>query len=428
VIATISPSVVSGKLKAPPSKSSMQRACAAALLTPGTTIIDNYGKSNDENAAIDIITKLGATINIVSNELAVTSSDYIFTSRFEGKNVLVNCGESGLSMRMFAPIAALFNFDITFTGEGSILKRPMNFLDEILPQLSVEVHSNSGKLPVTLRGPLHLKDITVDGSLSSQFLTGLLFAYAKACKSPVSISVKSLTSRPYIDLTLSVLNYFGFHVENQNYETFRILPRTEPPPHSIKYTVEGDWSNAAFLLVAGALAGEITLSGVDLNSTQGDKNVMEALYSCGAEVVLHKNSIAVKKNKLKAFDFDATHSPDLFPPLVALASFCKGTSTIKGVNRLLHKESNRALTLKNEFKKMNVAIDLNGDIMQIHGSDEVRGAKVSSNNDHRIAMATAVAGLSAKGNTIIEDAEAVDKSYPDFFKDLKNLNGKVLYK
>jgi len=418
---TITPSSVSGKLKVPPSKSSMQRACAAALITPGTTIIDNFGNSNDEKAALDIISKLGATINKVSNKLAVTSNDYIFRSQFPAKNVILNVGESGLSMRMFAPIAGLFNYDITLTGEGSILKRPMNFFDEILPALHVEVNSNHGKLPVTLSGPLHPKNITVDGSLSSQFLTGLLFAFAKACTHPVSITVNNLSSRPYIDLTIAVLKTFGFKVDNQNYEVFNIFPREPLPSHSIKYTVEGDWSNAAFLLVAGALAGQITLTGADLNSCQGDKNIMEALYDCGAGVTVEKKQIIVKKNKLVAFDFDATHCPDLFPPLVALAAYCKGTTTIKGVNRLLHKESNRAIALRDEFKKMNVDIELNGDLMAIKGSKQVKGATVSSHNDHRIAMATAVAALSANGSTVIYEAEAIRKSYPEFYKDLKSI-------
>jgi 3-phosphoshikimate 1-carboxyvinyltransferase len=421
VTITITPSPVSGKIKVPPSKSSMQRACAAALITPGTTVIDNFGNSNDEKAAISIITKLGATINMVSNKMAVTSNDYIFKSQFPEKNVILNVGESGLSMRMFAPVAGLFNYDIIFTGEGSILKRPMNFFDEILPLLDVEVNSNEGKLPVTLRGPLHPKNIKVDGSLSSQFLTGLLFAFAKSCTAPVSITVKDLSSRPYIDLTISVLKDFGFRIDNRNYEVFTIHPRKPLPAHSIKYTVEGDWSNAAFLLVAGAIAGEVTLKGADLNSSQGDKNIMEALYDCGAEVSIHNKEITVTKNPIKAFEFDATHCPDLFPPLVALAGYCKGATTIKGVNRLLHKESNRAIALRDEFKKMNVEIELEGDIMTIKGSHEIKGAKISSHNDHRIAMATAIAALGAKGNTVIHEAEAVKKSYPDFYKDLKSL-------
>lgn len=425
MIVTILPSAISGKLKTPPSKSSMQRACAASLLTPGTSIIDNFGNSNDEKAAMDIITKLGASINLVNNQMVITSNDSIFNSLLPGKNLLINCGESGLSMRMFAPVAALFNFDITFTGEGSILKRPMDFFDEIFPSLGIEIYSNGGKLPLTIKGPLHPKNITVDGSLSSQFLTGLLFAFAKACTAPVSISVKNLSSTPYIDLTLSVLNHFGFQVENDNYEKFTLHPRKNLPSHSIKYTVEGDWSNAAFLLVAGAVSGEITLSGVDLNSKQGDKNIINALSDCGAVVNIKQNEIRVKKSQLNAFDFDATHCPDLFPPLVALAAYCKGTTTIKGVSRLLHKESNRAITLRDEFKKMNVDIELNGNLMMVKGSKEVKGANVSSHNDHRIAMACAVAALGAKGNTTIQNADAVNKSYPGFFKDLKEVGGKV---
>ena len=400
----------------------MQRACAAALITPGTTIIDNFGNSNDEKAALDIISRLGATVNKLTNELVITSNDFIFRSPLaEKKNVILNVGESGLSMRMFAPIAGLFNFDIVFTGEGSILKRPMNFFDEILPLLNVEVHSNNGKLPVTLRGPLQPKNITVDGSLSSQFLTGLLFAFAKACTAPVSITVKNLSSWPYIDLTVSVLKHFGFHIENKNYEVFTVTPRKALPSSGVKYTVEGDWSNAAFLLVAGAIAGEITLSGADMNSSQGDKDIMKALYDSGAEVVLKKNEIFVKKRKLTAFQFDATHCPDLFPPLVALASYCNGNTSIKGVSRLLHKESNRAIALRDEFKKMNVEIELNGDLMIIHGGGVVKGATVASHNDHRIAMATAVAGLSAKGITHVSGSEAVKKSYPDFYRDIASI-------
>lgn len=418
---TITPSAVYGKIKVPPSKSSMQRACAAALITPGTTVIDNFGNSNDEKAAVNIITRLGATVDAAGDKMVVTSGDHIFRSAFPEKNVIVNCGESGLSMRMFAPVAALFNYDIIFTGEGSILKRPMQFFDEVLPQLGVEVSSNEGRLPVTLRGPLQPKDITVDGSLSSQFLTGLLFAFAKACKRPVNIKVKGLSSRPYIDLTISVLGHFGFRVENHHYEVFTIHPRDPLPAHSIKYTVEGDWSNAAFLLVAGAVAGEIVLSGADQQSPQGDKNIMRALYDCGAEVTIHGEDIVVKKSHLKAFEFDATHCPDLFPPLVALAAYCEGTTLIKGVNRLLFKESNRAISLRDEFKKMNVSVELNGDLMYIHGGGEVTGAEVLSHNDHRIAMAAAVAGLSARGNTLIREAEAVNKSYPGFYKDIASI-------
>ncbi|MDQ6904949.1 MAG: 3-phosphoshikimate 1-carboxyvinyltransferase [Bacteroidota bacterium] len=425
MIVSVTPSSISGSLLAPPSKSCMQRACAAALINEGTTIIDNAGSSNDEEAAKNIVEKLGATVETIRKQVVITSSKYIFNSPSPEKNVMVSCGESGLSLRMFTPIAALFNYDITFTGEGSILTRPVDFFDDILPKLGVEIQSNHGKIPITIKGPLKPANVTVDGSLSSQFLTGLLMAYAKACTVPVSIKVKNLASKPYIDLTLDILSHFGYHVENKNYETFDIYPRTSKENHSIKYTVEGDWSNIAFLLVAGAIAGEVTVKGANFNSSQGDKKIITALESCGASIHSDQKDITVRKNKLEAFNFDATHAPDLFPPLVALASYCKGTTTIKGVRRLLHKESDRAKTLKMEFAKMNVDIELNDDLMIIKGGNQIKGAKVTSHNDHRIAMACAVAALGAKGNTVIHAAEAVKKSYPTFFEDLKMLKASL---
>lgn len=425
MIVTISPSIVTGSLQAPPSKSCMQRACAAALITNGTTIIDNAGNSNDEQAAKNIVEKLGATVETIRKEVIITSNNHIFSSTYPGKHSIISVGESGLSLRMFTPLAALFKYEITFTGKGSILKRPVDFFENVFPRLRVDVQTNDGKIPIILTGPLKPKNITVDGSLSSQFLTGLLMAYAKACTAPVSIKVNNLTSKPYIDLTLDILNHFGFKVENDYYEKFNIYPAKNIHNHSIKYTVEGDWSNIAFLLISGAIAGEVTVKNADINSSQGDKRVINALESCGAQLHINKKEVTVKKNKLESFDFDATHSPDLFPPLVALAAYCKGTTTIKGVNRLLHKESDRAKTLQSEFKKMKVDIDINGDVMSIKGGGQIKGAKVSSHNDHRIAMACAVAALGAEGNTIIHEAEAVKKSYPSFFEDIKKIKASV---
>lgn len=403
----------------------MQRACAAALINNGTTIIDNAGNSNDEQAAKNIVQKLGATVDTIRKQVIITSNNHIFSSTYPGKHSIISVGESGLSLRMFTPLAALFKHEITFTGEGSILKRPVDFFENVLPQLGVEIQTTDGKIPLTLKGPLRPKNITVDGSLSSQFLTGLLMAYAKACTVPVSIKVNNLTSKPYIDLTLDILKHFGFKVENDHYEKFNIFPVGKVNNHSIKYTVEGDWSNIAFLLVAGAIAGEVTVKNADTNSSQGDKRIINALESCGAKLNISKKEITVTKNKLESFDFDATHSPDLFPPLVALAAYCKGTTTIKGVNRLLHKESDRAKTLQSEFAKMKVDIKINDDLMLIKGGSQIKGVKVSSHNDHRIAMACAVAALGAKGNTIIHDADAVKKSYPSFFEDIKKLKASV---
>jgi 3-phosphoshikimate 1-carboxyvinyltransferase len=309
----------------------------------------------------------------------------------------------------------------------------MDFFDEILPQLGVKIKSNEGKLPLTIQGPLRPANIEVDGSLSSQFLTGLLLAYAASDAKDVSIKVNNLKSKPYIDLTLDVMKRFGFKMPvNKNYEEFYFEATTPDSSRAIveglaanDYIVEGDWSGGAFLLVAGAIAGPITVRGLDLASTQADKAIVDALMSANAGIAMDGKSIQLVPTEMNAFEFDATDCPDLFPPLVTLASYCKGTTTIKGVSRLTHKESNRALTLQEEFGKMGVEIELDVDMMRVHGGKGVKGAGVHSRHDHRIAMACAVAALKANGETIIEEAQAVNKSYPDFYKDLEKLSADV---
>lgn len=414
---TIQPSKLSGTIQANASKSSMQRACAAALLTKGKTVLQNPGNSNDDKAAIEIIKALGAWVETVDGELKVES---------RGVNPIldsINCGESGLSIRMFTLLVALSEKEITINGEGSLVTRPMDFFDEILPQLGVKIKSNDGKLPMVIQGPLQPKNIEVDGSLSSQFLTGLLMAYAAAGAKDVSIKVNNLKSKPYIALTLDVMKQFGMQVpENKNYEEF--IFHGEPNQsinQPINYTVEGDWSGGAFLLVTGAIAGPITVRGLDLSSTQADKAIIDALMSANAGIAMDSKGIQLHPTEMDGFYFDATDCPDLFPPLVALAANCKGKTTIKGVSRLTHKESNRALTLQDEFDKMGVTIDLEDDIMIVHGGGIVKGADIHSHHDHRIAMACAVAALKANSETIIEEAQAVNKSYPDFYEHLKQL-------
>jgi 3-phosphoshikimate 1-carboxyvinyltransferase len=425
VIAVIHPSTISGNIKAPASKSSMQRACAAALLSKGRSIIHNHGHSNDDKAAMEIVENLGAEVMINNEELIINSRGLQPTGQ-------VNCGESGLSLRMFTPIAALSEKEITIHGEGSLLNRPIDFFDEILPRLDVRIQSNNGKLPVTVKGRLQPKNIEIDGSMSSQFLTGLLMAYSATDATDVSIKVKNLKSKPYIDLTLHVMKKFGLKLpENKNYEEFYFPASThDSHPDDYRdtihdYTVEADWSGGAFLLVAGCIAGAISVRGLDLSSTQADKKIMEALSDANASVAVEAKGIKVRSVEMRAFEFDATDCPDLFPPLVALAAYCKGQTRIRGVNRLKHKESDRATTLQQEFGKMGVKIEFSDDLMVVYGDGKLKGAKLHSQHDHRIAMACSIAALKADGNTTIEAAQAVNKSYPDFFEDLKNLGAGV---
>jgi 3-phosphoshikimate 1-carboxyvinyltransferase len=416
---TVRPGKISGNIEAPASKSSMQRALAAALIRNGETIIHNPGVSNDDRAALENIQKLGATVSWDKGSLMVTSKG------IHPLNSTIDCGESGLGIRMFTPITALSDQELTVTGSGSLASRPMDFFDEIFPKLGIHIRSNQGKLPMVIQGPLKPADIEVDGSLSSQFLTGLLMAYSAAGASGVTITVNDLKSKPYIDLTLKVLNDFGWRVEHEDHKKFYFPGGQQPREGKIAYRVEGDWSGAAFLLVAGAIAGDLTVEGLDPASTQADRAVLQAMAAAGVGMSVHDRFIEVRKGPMKGYSFDATECPDLFPPLVALAAYCDGKTVLQGASRLTHKESNRALTLQEEFGKMGVSIELQDDLMIIEGNGKLKGAKTHSHHDHRIAMACAIAALGADGETEIEEADAVKKSYPDFYDDLRSLGAVI---
>ena len=420
--ATIEPSDIAGSIQAPASKSSMQRACAAALVFSRETLIRNPGHSNDDLSALELIKEMGSGVwKQADGSLQITSHG------LNPRNGLVNCGESGLGIRMFAPILALSEKPITINGRGSLLSRPMDFFDTVFPRLGVEIHSENGRLPLRLKGPLQPVDLEIDGSLSSQFLTGLLMAYAAAGAENRVIRVRNLKSKPYIQLTLDVMNRFGRLVENRNFEEF-YFPAGKPtnqPDQNHSYTVEGDWSGGAFLLAAGAIAGTIKVSGLDTGSSQADKAILEALQDCGARMTVWNHEIEIGPSELRSFSFDATDCPDLFPPLVSLAAYCTGISVIRGARRLTHKESNRALTLKEEFGKMGVDIRLDDDQMFVKGNKHIHGAKVHSNHDHRIAMACSIAALGARGKTTIDAADAINKSYPDFYDHLRYLGASV---
>jgi 3-phosphoshikimate 1-carboxyvinyltransferase len=405
----------------------MQRACAAALLRNGETIIHNYGRSEDDKAALSIIQQLGAEVTYINDQsLRIISSGKVDVK----PGTILDCGESGLSLRMFTPIAALSSQEILISVKGSLAKRPIHFFEEILPQLNVTLLSPPGTFPIRIKGPLKLQNIQLDGSVTSQFLTGLLFAFSSIAECEASIETTSLKSKPYIDLTLKVMEYFKMRLPvHKDYKAFcfRKEERVEDK-NALQYTVEGDWSNAAFLLVAGAIAGNVIVKGLDVFTVQGDKKILEALQDCGCRLSIQAEQIEVTNQPLKAFHFDATDCPDLFPPLAVLAACCSGTSVIEGVHRLAYKESNRAETLQQEFSKLGIAIDIQDDKMIIKGGGEIKATTMNSHNDHRIAMAGAILALKAEGDVIINSAEAVDKSYPDFYNDLAKLCGNNILK
>ncbi len=410
---TVSSGQVSGKINANPSKSAMQRAVAAALLATGKSIIKKPGISNDCKAALDVAQKLGANITHTADGIEIDSQG------IQPITDTLNCGEAGLGIRMFTPIAALSEQPLTIKAEGSLKQRPVDFFETVLPQLHVNCQTNAGCPPLDIHGPLQPEDISVDGSLSSQFLTGLLMAFG-AAKTDKTIQVSNLTSKPYIELTLAIMRHFGVIVEHENLEKFHFNASQSYQPST--YTVEGDWSGAAFLLVAAAIGGDLEVSNLNLQTTQSDIAILEAIALAGAKVTRAANAVSINHAPLKGFEFDATQCPDLFPPLVALAAHCQGTTTIKGATRLTHKESNRSVALQEEFGKMGIRIEVDGDIMRIHGGT-ITSAAVHSHHDHRIAMACAVAAIKGEADITIAVADAVNKSYPEFWEHWTQIGG-----
>ena len=307
---------------------------------------------------------------------------------------------------------------ITINGEGSILRRPIEMMEEPLQALGVEVISNGGYLPISVKGPMRGGEIHVDGSLSSQFITGLLMTLPLSPNDTV-LHVENLKSRPYVDMTIDLAARFGVAIEHNNYEQFYIAGGQHYTPCT--YNIEGDWSGASCLLVAGATAGSITIRNLNHISLQADLAIIEALARAGAEIITTNSSVTVHGGPLHAFEFDATDCPDLFPALAALAASCEGTSVLTGTQRLTYKESNRAKTIAEVFGRLGIGVDLSEEnTMRITGGP-VSSAVVDSHNDHRIAMAAAVAALSSDDSVVIEGADAADKSYPNFWNDLDTL-------
>ncbi|MGD0340224.1 MAG: 3-phosphoshikimate 1-carboxyvinyltransferase [Bacteroidales bacterium] len=410
----IVPSKVKGEVKAPASKSMTQRAIAAALLAHGQSTITNPSYCDDCLAAMNIAVGLGAKVEPDKDKMKITGSSVL-------KEKKLNCGESGLAIRMFSPVAALYKTELTITGTGSLKKRPMSMIEDALKQFGIKCESENGFIPLIIKGPLKGGACEIDGSSSSQLLTGLLMALPVAFNDSV-VKVSNLKSKPYIDMTMQVLERFGIKVQNDNYNQFIIPGKQTFKP--CNFEVESDWSGGAFLLVAGAINGDIIVNGLHTDSRQSDKAILSALDKAGAKMSITGNSIEIRKSTLKAFEFDATESPDLFPPLASLAAYCKGTSGIKGVARLIHKESDRAAALAEEFGKLNIKVEISGDYMLITGG-EVHGTHVLSHDDHRIAMAVAIAGLGASGKVFIKDSQCVSKSYPGFFDDLRKIGASV---
>lgn len=404
-----------GTIAPPCSKSYAQRALAAALLAEGRTTLRGIELCRDTRSAIAAIEALGATVEIIDDNTITIEGG------LKPRTDSLNVGESGLAARLFTPIAALADRQICIGGEGTLLHRPMSMMVEPLQALGVELRDGGGRLPIEVRGPMRGGRVRVDGSMSSQFVTGLLIALPLAQRD-TTVEVHGAVSTPYIDMTLETLERFGVEVmyNEGDYTQFYI----EGGQHyqAVDYTIESDWSAAAMIMVAAAIAGEVRIENLSTLSRQADTAICRALERAGASLVIEESAITVARRELEAFTFDATQCPDLFPVLVALAAAAKGVSTIRGIERLRGKESDRGEVLREEYAKLGIEIELDYDenVMRVVGGD-VHAACVDSHDDHRIAMSLAVTGLRLNEELQIKNRECVAKSYPSFFEDIEQL-------
>lgn len=393
----------------------MLRAVAAAVLTEGrTTTILNPSFCDDALASLRVAEGLGAHIERGTDRIHIRGE-------LRPAGSVLSCGESGLSLRMFAAIAALGSQEVTLTGEGTLLSRPVGMIERPLRELGAQCETRRGRPPIRIAGPIRGGEAEVDGGESSQFLTGLLLALPRV-SGQSKVQVRNLKSRSYVEMTLDFLRGFKVEVARPSPDLFVIRG---PQPYDIgTYVVEGDWSGAAFLLTAGALAGVVRVRGLRATSAQADREVLRTLKAAGAEVMAGEDAVEVRGRSLRAFRADLTDSPDLFPPLAALACHCRGISYLEGAQRLRHKESDRAAALGTELTKLGGDIAVRGNTLVVKGT-ELRGGAVEAHRDHRIAMALAVAALRARDEVAIEGAECVSKSYPRFFEDLTAVGGDI---
>lgn len=392
----ISKSKLNGSIHIPPSKSAAHRALICSFLAGGgnvSPIID----SKDMKATLVVIQSL------------------------KNNESILNCIESGSTLRFMIPVAASLGRNVTFVGEGSLLPRTIGEYLSILPQHGVRVNS-SGTLPMTINGKLTNGSYEVSGDVSSQYITGLLLALANIDGDSAVILKTPLQSKPYVDMTVKVMSDFGVDVTETD---FGYLVHGGQKFNKMDYVVEGDWSQAAFFLVAGAIDSDVTVTGLDMNSTQGDKAIVGVLKKFGANIECDDCSVHCNSGNLAGCEIDATDIPDLVPIMAVLGAFSSGTTVIKGAQRLRYKESDRIESVITNLKLIGADVTETQDGMIIKGGAKLHANHLLGFNDHRIVMAFSVAGLYLEGETVIDDAQSINKSYPSFFEDYNSIGGKA---
>ena len=390
-----------GEVTAISSKSDAHRLLIASALSDRPTFIRCHARSAD--------------IKFVDGGISVKPI------KEKRKSAVLDCNESGSTIRFLLPVAASLGTNTEFTGGGRLPERPLSPLREQMEAHGV-VFSPINVFPVKISGEMTSGEFTIKGNISSQFITGLLFALPLLNGNSIINVIPPVESRPYIDMTLNTLKKFGITVTEKSNSFFIPGGQKYASPGTVES--EGDWSNSAFFLTAGAVSGRVTVTGLDVSSVQGDKQILTILKEMGAEITEEQGSITVKKGDLHGINIDARNIPDLVPIIsVAAAAANDGETVITGAERLKIKESDRLTAVYESFKALGVDISKTDDGLVINKTGIVGGGAVSGYNDHRMVMALSVLSAVSSGDIILCGAEAVNKSYPNFFEDFSSLGG-----
>lgn len=416
-IVRIEPTMLRGKVQVPPSKSVAHRAIIAAALSGQPCQIENIVLSKDISATLGCMKKLGAEFLMDEESHRVSFKG---TKKRRTKVLKLDCEESGSTLRFLIPVALLSGKKVVFTGKGRLMSRPQKPYLDIFAEKGISCKIE--KDTMELEGSLTAGKYTLPGDVSSQFVTGLLFALPLLEGDSEIVITTEMESKGYIDLTLSVLSEYGIEIINENYRRF-VVPGNQVY-RSSDYRIEGDYSQAAFFLVAGAIGCDLRCYGLNPDSLQGDKKILELLRLAGARITIYEDGSvqAQRTANMNGITIDAREIPDLVPILAVLCGFLNGESRIVNAGRLRMKESDRLSAVADEFSRLGLSIEESVDSLKIQGTQILSGETVSAWNDHRIAMALAIAACRCEGTvTITGGTTAVQKSYPDFFEVYRSL-------